>query len=64
MNKCWETKLAYIGPWGGYSGIDTSHPVIMVVIPVIPVKKTAEVLPIWGSESFLKMETAAGTMAG
>jgi hypothetical protein len=36
----------------------------MVVIPVIPVKKTAEVLPIWGSESFLKMETAAGTMAG
>jgi hypothetical protein len=36
----------------------------MVVIPVITVKKTAVVLPIWGSEFFLKMETGAGTMTG
>lgn len=53
-----------VGLGGGYSGFDTGHPVIMVVIPVVIVKKTAVVLPVWGRRLVLKIKTAAGTMTG
>ncbi len=44
--------------------IRTGHPVIMVVIPVIVVKKTAAHIPVWGRVFSNKNELAASTMGG
>jgi hypothetical protein len=44
--------------------IITGHPVIMVVIPVVVVKKTAAHIPARGSVLLNKNELAASTMSG
>jgi len=44
--------------------IVTGHPVIIVVIPVVAVKKTAADIPLWECVLSSKDEVAASTMCG
>lgn len=47
---------------GGYLMIRTGYPVIMVVVPVVVVKKTAAFIPSRGSEENEKKRCAANAM--
>lgn len=63
-NKFWRLKTGLIRPWGRVLMIITGHPVIMVVIPVVVVKKTAAHNPVKGSVLLNKNDLAASTMCG